>query len=286
MARRCQNRSPKGSAQAPDTQAKSAGFGYAPPVLKRLLNRARRAAEERLPDEIVEAGRRVAAEVEHRIHDALGGPEAHPHEEPLDRDAQIARDIERAHERMKEEEHAQVIIYATDEEREDVEAIRGVFKARDEPVRVVNLAQDPRAFRNISGNTGVMVPPYVFIDGRFWGARYDIEALEAEGDIEKILSGELDQISDVARKIGHVHESFSDAMTVENIMDRLQRGHSLCIDDIDSWVEDEGDGPVLFHQGARIKGEAILETVRTIAAQIEAGEAEAIWRLEPEVKVG
>lgn len=257
--------------------------GYPPCVLRKLLKRAREAAEERLPAEIVDAGKRVAAEVEHRLESALGGTTEEPHAPT--REEAIQDEIAKARERM-DDDVAQVIVYATEEEREDVEAIRKVFAGHDEPIRVMDISGDPRTRRNLAGFSGVMVPPWVCIDGHYWGARYDVEALDAEGDLPKILAGELEALSDVAMKIGKLHEAFSDAMTVENIRDRLGRGHCLCIDDIDSWMEEEGGEPVLYHQGGRITGGEIERTIVEVAGQIEAGIVEALWRLEPEVKVG
>ncbi|MCP5070835.1 MAG: hypothetical protein GY946_30080 [bacterium] len=251
-------------------------------MIKGLLKRAKRAAEQRLPAELMDAGRRVRAEVEQRIETALSGGTT---DAPPTREQNVSDQIRRARDRMTDEEPAQVIIYSTDDEREDVQAMRSLFAAKGEPVRMMNL-DDTRTRRNIMGSTGVMVPPYVYIDGRFWGARFDIEALEEEGDLDKILAGDLDTISEVGRKIGKVHESFSDAMTVENILDRLGRGHSLCVDDIDTWLEDDGGEHILFHQGGRLTGASVQETIKTLASRIEAGDIEAFWRLEPEIKMG
>ena len=136
--------------------------------------------------------------------------------------------------------------------------------------------------RQIAGDTKVYVPPYVFIDGRFWGAEFDILSLEDSGDLHKVVEGRLDEISDEAKRIGHVHESFSDALTPENIVDRLRRGHILCIDDLDCWYEHDKNGERFFYQGGVHPIERLEAVAREIAEAAEAEQIEAQWRFEPE----
>jgi glutaredoxin len=276
-------------------------------MLRRILRRARAEVRERLPPPVLEAGRElrrraasslppdlrdlghrieaaIAAFVAGEVHDAAPGDHAASDAHERVRSA-ADRDLERARARFKEEDAGLVVVYATDAERDDVSAIRRIFARLGEPVRLVDLTVDPRAFRNISTFTNVMVPPYVFIDGRHWGGRYEIEAIDAEGDLPAILSHRLDELGPVARTIGKLHESFSDAVTVENLRDRFARGHSLCIDGIDSWCERDGTATVLFHQGRRIAPEDVGAALEAIAADAAAGRITAAWRLEPAVKL-
>jgi glutaredoxin len=46
-----------------------------------------------------------------------------------------------------------------------------------------NLHQQPREALQIASMTGVMVPPYVYIHGRFWGGEGEMESLLALGEL-------------------------------------------------------------------------------------------------------
>jgi glutaredoxin len=276
-------------------------------MLRRVLRRARAEVRERLPPPLLEAGRELrrraasslppdVRDLGHRIEAAFAAfvddeaahapPAERPASDPREPEQSAAdRDLERARAMFKEEDAGLVVVYATHAEQDDVSVIQRIFARLGEPVRLVDLAVDPRAFRNISTFTNVMVPPYVFIDGRHWGGRYEIEAIDAEGDLPAILSHRLDDLGPVARTIGKLHESFSDAVTVENLRDRFARGHSLCIDGIDSWCERDGAATVLFHQGRRVAAEDVYATLEAIAADAAAGRIAATWRLEPAVKL-
>jgi hypothetical protein len=213
--------------------------------LRRLLERARDAVERRLPG-APEPSRKATPKP--------------PPEEPA------------------------VVVYATLAEAEAVARIKAIFARHDAIVRQIDLATEPKVARQIAQDTGVFVPPYVFVGGRFWGAEYDVLSLDESGDLPKILHGRLSELSAQARRIGRVRESFSDAMTSENILDRLRRGHILCVDDLDCWFEpDEGEGR-LYYEGGAHPGSELPALAERVAAAIEAG-AEAAWRFEPEIKL-
>ena len=90
-----------------------------------------------------------------------------------------------------------------------------------------------------------------------------------------------------ARRIGKIRDSWSDEISVENILARWEAGHILCVDDLDAWYEVSKDGTQhFFYEG----GERPVEEMRAIAEQIvaavEAEEIEAHWQYEPSVHVG
>jgi glutaredoxin len=187
---------------------------------------------------------------------------------------------------QEDPEDAAVIVYATLAEADSVRNIRAIFARHDIRVREVDLESIPKVARQIAQVTNVFVPPYVFIAGRFWGAEFDMLSLEAEGDLVKVVEGRLDQISEEARRIGRVRESFSDALSPENILDRLRRGHILCIDDLDCWYEQDKDGERFFYQGAPRPVADMAAVAHEIAQAAEAdAEIDAQWRFEPEVRM-
>ena len=252
---------------------------------KNLIDKARDAAQSHLPDEVLEAGRKLRnTVVEHApdsVRDAIEryapeNPEPEPEPGLEAKDPHPLSDPE-------DPDDARVIVYATLEEREAVDRIRGVFAKHDVRVREIDLAAQPKMARQIAGDTGVFVPPYVFIGGRFWGAEFDIISLDADGDLMKVVEGRLDEISESARRIGHVHESFSDALTAENIIERLKLGHILCVDDLDCWYEHDKDGERLFYQGAPRAAEDLPAVAEEIAQAAEQDQVSAQWRFEVEV---
>src|SRR5690606_17165355 len=93
------------------------------------------------------------------------------------------------------------------------------------PFRRMNLHDQPQAARQIAAVTGVMAPPYVYIRGRFWGGEGEIEGLRAIGELAQVIAGELDGLSEEARRIGKLREEFDDGLSAENIAFRLRRGH-------------------------------------------------------------
>jgi glutaredoxin len=249
------------------------------PRLKKWIDRARDAAESRLPEEVIDAGRKLRDTVVERTPDRV--------RDVIEQYAGAPEDGAPVPDEGSEEDpdDSAVIIYATLEEADSVKRIREVFVRNDIHVREVDLAAQPKMARQIAQKTNVFVPPYVFIGGRFWGAEFDIITLEAEGDLHKVVEGRLDEIGDQAKRIGHVHESFSDALTVENIIDRLKQGHILCIDELDCWFEPDKDGGRLFYQGAPHGGDELDTIAAEIQRAAEADEIDAQWRFEPEVNL-
>ena len=151
--------------------------------------------------------------------------------------------------------------------------------------RRMNLHEQPAAARQIAGLTGVMVPPYVYISGRYWGGEGEIVSLIGMGDLAAIVAGDLSSISADSRRIGGLQEEFDDAMTAENIVVRLQLGHIVSMEDLDCWCEpnaDTGESRVIYEGTPRPIAE--IETVaEEIARLVDEGEIEARWLLEPEV---
>lgn len=250
--------------------------------LKRWIDRARQAAEEHLPPDVVEAGKKLRSTVVDRapasVRDAIERyvPESQPPTASAD-ESQAGT--------AEDPDDAPVVIYATLAEAESVGRIREIFARNDVHVREVDLEAIPQMARQIAQDTNVFVPPYVFIGGRFWGAEFDVLSLESEGDLLKVVEGRLGEISEEARRIGHVHESFSDALTKENIIERLRRGHILCIDDLDCWYESDKNGERFFYQGGVEPIERLAEVAAQIERAAETDELDAQWRFEPEVSL-
>ncbi len=177
-----------------------------------------------------------------------------------------------------------VVVYATPDEQADVDAILKILETVDAEVRHNDLRREPQTARQLAKLTGVMVPPYVFINGRFWGARYDIESLSVSGDLPLVVANQLDEISQEARRIGHIQESFSDEISVDNVLGRWRQGHILCVDDLDSWYEVDREGnPHFFYQGGPRPVEDMREVAQEVVAGVEAEDFEATWQLEPSV---
>jgi len=130
------------------------------------------------------------------------------------------------------------------------------------------------------------VPPYVFINGKHWGARYELEALAASGDLALVVANRLDEISDEARRVGNVRESFSDELSVDNILTRWKLGHILCVDDLDSWYEVDKKGGARFYYEGGLRS---VDDMKQVAEEIVQGVAdekfEAVWMLDPSVQL-
>ena len=177
-----------------------------------------------------------------------------------------------------------VVVYATPAEGEEVQAIMAILSSIEAEVRQNDLRREPQTARQLAELTGVMVPPYVFINGRHWGNRYDLESLAAWGDLPLVVANRLDEISAEARRLGRVHESFSDEISVENILARWKLGHILCVDDLDSWYEVGRDHDErFFYQGGPHPVAEMPSVAAEIVRAVEAGELEAVWQLEPSV---
>jgi glutaredoxin len=177
-----------------------------------------------------------------------------------------------------------VVVYATPDEEEEVRAILAILSTIEAEVRQNDLRREPQTARQLAELTGVMVPPYVFINGRHWGNRYDLESLAAWGDLPLVAANRLDEISTEARRLGRVHESFSDEISVQNILTRWKLGHILCVDDLDSWYEvGREHGERFFYQGGPHPVVEMPAVAAEIVRAVEAGELEAVWQLEPSV---
>jgi glutaredoxin len=164
-------------------------------------------------------------------------------------------------------------------------AILEIARKVDTVVREIDLGQErPQVATQLAKLTGVMVPPYVYINGRYWGGRYDLEALAVTGDLDLVVANRLDEISTEARRIGNVRESYSDEISVENLLTRWKLGHILCVDDLDAWYEVDKDGTErFFYQGGPRAADDMRTVAEEIVAAVDAEEYEAAWQLEPSV---
>jgi YD repeat-containing protein len=200
--------------------------------------------------------------------------------------ASVLERVKAKAERGLKPEDRLVVVYATPDEEEDVQAILAILATIEAEVRQSDLRREPQTARQLAKLTGVMVPPYVFINGRHWGNRYDLESLAAWGDLPLVAANLLDEISDEARRLGHVHESFSDELSVPNILRRWKLGHILCVDDLDSWYEVDRDRTErFFYQGGPHPVEDMPAVAEEIVRAVEAEEFEAVWQLEPSVQL-
>ncbi|MEM7156028.1 MAG: hypothetical protein AAF799_24460 [Myxococcota bacterium] len=320
-------------------------------MFKDLLDRAKRAAEDHLPDDVLDAGRKFGrsvaahapaplAEVIHYVtgeeepqasSDAAPEAEA-PADAPKESDevpaaveteaasaepeaasaepekaapepaveqaptqatgspprredprSVLQRVKQKAETGLKPEDRL-VVVYATPDEAEDVAAIETILETIEAEVRHNDLRREPQTARQLAKLTGVMVPPYVFINGRHWGNRYDLESLSVSGDLPLVVANRLDEISEEARRIGHLQESFSDDISVANLLARWKMGHILCVDDLDSWYETDKQGQEhFFYQGGPRSVDDMPAVAEEIVAAVEAEEYEAVWQLEPSV---
>lgn len=310
-------------------------------MLKDLLDRAKRVAEETLPEDVLDAGRKLgrsvaayapaplaevihyvtgdeteadeaakadpkakASESEGEAETKAPEPETAPakaKEEPSspepeakakaaeptapgreDPQAVLQRVKTKAEHGLKPEDRL-VVIYHDGGQDEDVAAIHEILHGVEAEVRENDLRREPQTARQLAELTGVMVPPYVFINGKHWGGRYDLEALAADGDLEPVVANRLDEISEDARRIGHVHDSYSDEISVENILTRWKLGHILCVDDLDSWYEHERGTERFYYQGGPRAVQDMPAVAEEIVRGVEADDFEAAWHLEPTV---
>jgi hypothetical protein len=196
----------------------------------------------------------------------------------------LARVKSKAEHGLKPEDRL-VVVYFTRDVMDDVIAIRESLAGVDTVVREMDLGKEPpQTSRQLAELTGVMVPPYVYINGRYWGGRYDVESLRVSGDLEPVVANRLDEIGEEARRLGKIRDTYSDDISVENILARWRMGHILCVDDLDAWFEVDKDGTErFFHQGGPGDVARIPEIAEEIVRAVEAGEYEATWQLEPSV---
>lgn len=280
------------------------------PVFKSLLSRARKAAREHLPEEVVEAGKKlrntvvemapapIAEAVNEYVPEDLeddpaeetsAAPEPAPSTgAPMRERAEdvLQRVKTKADKGLKPEDRV-VVVYATPEQAEDVAAILEILKTVPTTVREIDLDRErPKVRTQLAELTGVMVPPYVYVNGKYWGARYELESLAGSGELELVVANRLDELSEEARRIGNVHESFSDELSVPNILKRWKLGHILCVDDLDAWYEVDKDGnEQFFYQGGPRDAADMQAVAAEVIEAVEAEEYEAVWQLEPTVHV-
>lgn len=275
--------------------------------LRGLLNKAKSLAEENLPTEVLEASRRLRDTVlEHApvaVTDAIGrivsedgAPDSRPDlsEDKAALAAAAERRRKEALERVKSKaehglkrEDSQTVVYATSEEHDEVAEIEGVFARIDAPVRVMDLDKEPLQTKTqLAKLTGKMVPPYVYINGRYWGALGEMESLSASGDLDLVIANRLDELREESRRIGKIRDVYDDDITATNILQRWKLGHILCVDDLDAWFEVDRDGSEKFYyQGGPRPVEDMPTVADEIAAAVEAEEYEASWQLEPSVQI-
>lgn len=276
-------------------------------MLKRWLQKAQEIADRHLPEELVEGGRRlrervleaapervrsaarpwlggdVEREQDDHADDAGGTAPAHS-ASPLTGDADaptgpVRREIDESNTGPK------VVVFGYPEDPV-TQRVWAIFADAGIDIRRMNLHQQPENARQIAGLTGVMVAPYVYIHGRFWGSEGEIVSLRATGDLAAIVDGRLEELSDEARRIGKIRREFDDAMTADNIVLRLRQGHIVAMGDLDCWREVDASGEErVIYQGVPRAGEDLPAIAAEIAAQVEAGEVEARWLFEPEVAI-
>lgn len=161
--------------------------------------------------------------------------------------------------------------------------VAALFAAEGITFRRQNLHLQPREALQIASMTGVMVAPYVFIHGRFWGGEGEMESLCALKQLGLVIENRLDALSREARRIGKLKESFDDALTVANITDRLHRGHILRVDDLDCWYEPTraGQPARFFYDGAPRAVEHIPDVAAEIVHRAEVDGAATLWVIDP-----
>ena len=270
--------------------------------LRGLLNKAKTLAEENLPTEVLDASKRLrdtvrehAPEAVTEAIDRLVGEEEEASVEASTnkveetakerRDEALARVKSKADNGLKPEDSL-VVVYATDEEKDEVEQIEAVFTKIDTVMRVMDLDKEPLQTKTqLAKLTGKMVPPYVYINGKYWGALGEMETLGASGDLANVVANRLDDLGDEARRIGNIQEAYDDDITVENILERWKRGHILCVDDLDSWYETDREGEHFYYQGGPRPVEHMPDVAAEIVEMFEAEEWEVSWQLEPSVHI-
>lgn len=261
-------------------------------MLKDLLRRAQDAANRHLPESVRDTGRRlVDAVLEHAPQavqervapllrtdlgpDAPAGP-AEPTEPDVTRAGPPEEELD-----FRDTQKRVVLFGYPDDEATD--RIAALFTAEGITFRRQNLHLQPREAMQIASMTGVMVAPYVFIHGRFWGSEGEMESLRALGELSVVIDNRLDALSPEARRIGKLKESFDDAMTVANIDDRLRRGHILRIDDLDCWYEAAraGQPARFFYDGAPRDVADISDVAAEIVRRVEADGVTTLWVVDP-----
>ena len=256
-------------------------------MLKGLLRRAQEAAQKHLPENVRDTGRRLADAVLERaprivqetVAPLLRGPDevmgaptptSIPGAPTEPAEALDFRDTQK-----------RVVLFGYPED-DATNRVAARFAGLGIVFRRQNLHQQPREALQIASMTGVMVPPYVYIHGRFWGGEGEMESLICLDQLQFVIDNQLERLSPEARRIGKLRESFDDALAADNILFRLQHGHILSIDGLDCWYE-AGQPPRFYYDGAPHPVEAMSEVAAEIARRAESADLEARWLFEPSV---
>jgi glutaredoxin len=258
-------------------------------MLKDLLRRAQDAAQRHLPESVRDTGRRLVdavlerapQSVQERVAPLLRGDPAHEPEasadEPDDGSSAPVDDPLDFRDTQK-----RVVLFGYPEDAA-TDRVAALLTAEGIVFRRQNLHMQPREAMQIASMTGVMVAPYVFIHGKFWGGEGEMESLRALGELAAIVDNRLDELSPEARRIGRLKQSFDDAITVANVVDRLRRGHILRVDDLDCWYEAPraGQPARFFHDGAPRPEADIPDVAAEIVRRVESEGVKATWVVDP-----
>ena len=259
-------------------------------MLKRWLEKAQEIADRHLPEEVRAEGKRIAERVLEHTPDRLkNAAEAlfaeHEGESSGSTGSTVAESSASVRREIDEDKTEPKVVVFGYPEDPTTQRVWDLLDSQGVANRRMDLHEQPTAARQIASLTGVMVPPYVYISGRYWGGEGEIVSLIAMGDLATIIAGDLSSISDDARRIGGLHEVFDDAMTAENIIARLRLGHIVAMEDLDCWCEpnpDTGENRVIY-EGTPRSIDEIESVAAEIARLVDEGEIEARWLLEPEV---
>jgi glutaredoxin len=266
-------------------------------MLKDLLRRAQDAANRHLPESVRDTGRRLVDAVLERapqsVQDRVApllrtdpgqadppGPAAAA---PAPQDLDAATSTTPSEDELDfRDTQKRVVLFGYPEDAA-TDRVAALFADEGITFRRQNLHLQPREALQIASMTGVMVAPYVFIHGRFWGGEGEMESLRGLGELAIVIDNHLDALSPEARRIGKLKESFDDAMTVANIDDRLRRGHILRVDDLDCWYEAAraGQPARFFYDGAPRPVADIAEVAAEIVRRVEADGAATLWVVDP-----
>ena len=261
-------------------------------MLKGLLRRAQEAAHKHLPETVLDTGRRLADAVLERapriVQETVApllrgpdGPEANS-DSAEERPAPATSDAGEAAEALDFRDTQKRVVLFGYPEDDATNRVAARFAGQGIVFRRQNLHQQPREALQIASMTGVMVPPYVYIHGRFWGGEGEMESLICLDQLQFVIDNQLDRLSPEARRIGKLRESFDDALGADNILFRLKQGHILSVDGLDCWFE-AGPPPRFYYDGAPHPVEAMAEVAAEIARRAESADLATRWLFEPSV---
>lgn len=268
-------------------------------MLRDLFRKAQAAAERHLPESVRETGRRLAEQVQEHAPESLqrlarsllaepeaAGAGAPARDEPRDGPREAASDAPGPGDAVAARPEEAVVVLFGYPDDAATDRVAALLAAEGVVFRRMNLHDQPQAARQIANITGVMAPPYVYVRGRFWGSEGEIDGLRSLGELHKVVAGDFASLSEEARRIGKLREEFDEALTVENILFRLRRGHILTLDDLDCWFETGPDGQEsFFYDGAPRPVADMPAVAAEIAARAAASELDVVWRFEPAVTI-